>query len=109
MSTAFHSRARWSRHIRHIALAAACLSTALTSVAFAPGGGVHVYPASKTHGEITEDALGSVYTSAGLTTITNSMKAARKQFVEANKAVDGDQKSSAKHFDGEIFRAGSNG
>ena len=34
------------------------------------------------------------------------MKEARKQFVEANKAVDNDQKQSRKHFDAEYFTGG---
>ena len=75
-------------------------------MAFAPGGGIHFYPRSKTHAEITEEALESVYSSAGLTTVTKSMKEARNQFVEANKAVDNNQVSSALHFDAENFAGG---
>lgn len=92
-----------SRRVRQLALIVAGFSAAATSIAFAPGGGVHVYPGSKTHGEITEEALATVYTSIGLTTVTNSMKEARKQIVKANKEVDLNQTESRRHFDGENF------
>ncbi|MBK1612477.1 hypothetical protein CKO44_03240 [Rubrivivax gelatinosus] len=103
----WHEGERSSRAaLRRAWLLATGMVMAAGALAFAPGGGVHVYPASKTHGEITEEALATVYASAGLTTVSNSMKAARKQFVEANKAVDNDQFSSRKHFDGENFAGG---
>lgn len=60
MTLPIPSRTRWSRRIQRCALAVAGLAAVASSVAFAPGGGVHVYPFSKTHGEITEDALDSV-------------------------------------------------
>ncbi len=84
--------------------AALCLSP--VARAFAPGGGVHVYLSSKTHSEVTEEALDKVYVRVGLSKVTKSMKAARKQLTDANKEVDNDQKSSAKHFDGENFSGG---
>lgn len=106
MSGYKHAGLSWSSSLRFGIFIAATLSVSGTSVAFAPGGGVHVYPGSKTHVEITEEALQTVYTSAGLTTVTNSMKAARKEFTDADKGVDNDQYSSAKHFDGENFADG---
>lgn len=106
MSRSKNTESFWSRSMRKGVFLCLIISASSTAIAFAPGGGVHVYPASKTHVEITEEALQSVYTSAGLTNITNSMKEARKQFTEANKGVDADQHSSAKHFDGENFKDG---
>ena len=100
----FHSF--WSRSTRTGIFIVAILSISSTTImAFAPGG-FPEYPNSKTHGEITEEALESVYASVGLTTITNSMKAARKEFTDANKDVDLDPVAAFKHFDGERFIAG---
>ena len=105
MSKYKHSSRSWFRAMCNGVVAAATLSLCNTVNAFAPGG-YHFYPGSKTHVEITEEALQKVYDSAGLTTVTNSMKAARKEFTDADKGVDNDQYSSAKHFDGENFADG---
>lgn len=76
------------------------------AVAFAPGGFVF-FPGAKTHVEITEDALQTIYTELGIPKVSKSMKEARRQITDANKEVDQDQFSSAKHFDGENFTAGA--
>lgn len=97
----------WSRLTHTVVFIIATISiSSSTLLAFAPGG-FKQYPFSKTHVEITEEALQSVYTSVGLTTITNSMKAARKEFTTANKDVDDlSPASSAHHFDAENFTDG---
>lgn len=76
------------------------------AAAFAPGGFVF-FPGAKTHVEITEDALKTIYTELGVAKISKSMKDARRQMTDANREVDQDQFSSAKHFDGENFSAGA--
>jgi len=98
-------RSRVWRVIVWTALSAGALILPGTLPAFAPGG-FAFFPGTKTHVDITEDALQTIYDDLGITKITKSMKAARKQITEANKEVDKDQHSSAKHFDGENFTGG---
>jgi hypothetical protein len=57
----------WLSRLFKGAIIGSLFSLSNAAVAFAPGGGIHVYPASKSHIEITEEALQSVYTSTGLT------------------------------------------
>lgn len=87
-----------------LAVGAAVLSLQ-PAMAFAPGG-FAFFPGAKTHVEITEDAMQTIYTELGVAKITKSMKEARKQITDANREVDSDQFSSAKHFDGENFTGG---
>lgn len=61
----------------------------------------------ETHQSITESAIEVLCLEFfGTPTLTRSMKKAMKQIVEANEKVDKDQKTSAKHFDGESFPEG---
>jgi hypothetical protein len=80
----------------------AAILTPESALAFAPGG-FQFFPGSKTHVEITEEAMQVIYIEIGAANITQSMKLARKQITDANREVDQDQFSSAKHADGENF------
>lgn len=94
--------------LRKLALCATFVTavTCTSTMAFAPGG-FTFFPGAKTHVEITEDALQTIYAELSVTKISKSMKEARKQITDANKEVDADQVSSAKHFDAENFSAGA--
>lgn len=80
--------------------AVAAVFSSSPATAFAPGG-YAFFPGAKTHVEVTEDALLTIYGEIGVVKITKSMKEARKQMTDANREVDQDQVSSAKHVDGE--------
>ncbi len=86
---------------------AACAAVFTSAYGFAPGG-FKFFPGAKTHVDITEDALQTIYTELGQSTLTKSMKAARTEMTDANKNVDEDQFQAHLHFDGEQFNTGQN-
>jgi uncharacterized repeat protein (TIGR01451 family) len=64
-------------------------------------------PFDQTHQSITEDAIKELDTEFfGVTKLTKSMKKAIETIADENAKVDGDQKTAAKHFDGESFPEG---
>src|SRR5262245_52555494 len=59
------------------------------------------------HQEMTEQAIKDLDAEFfGITRLTKSMEKAMQQIAEADQLVDKDQKTSAKHFDGENFSGG---
>lgn len=105
---------RYAKLWRHCArYLPACLVLLLTigiappGQAFCPKNGLLCFAVAKsagslTHQDITQrgiEALDKTY--FGVPKITKSMQKALDEIIEANALVDKDQKSSAKHFDGE--------
>jgi hypothetical protein len=87
-----------------------CIVNASLALAFIPGltwafapGGYYQFPGAKTHVVITEEAMQTIYAELKLAKVSKSMKEARKQITDANREVDQDQFSSAKHVDAENF------
>lgn len=102
-------RPRRSRILLSMALAAALLAQSQPrSEAFAPTNGLALVAfGSTSHMKMTEQAITQLDSEIfGITDLTKSMKKAIEQIAEANAAVDEDQFSSAKHFDGENFAGG---
>ncbi|NUQ89547.1 MAG: hypothetical protein HOQ43_13950 [Glycomyces artemisiae] len=62
---------------------------------------------AKTHQSITEEVIEAADKDYfRVSKLSKNMRKARDQIVKANRAVDGDQFSSAKHMDGENFAGG---
>lgn len=82
-----------------------CALITLTSpaCAFAPGFGSLFFPATKSHAQITRDALQQIYLDLGYSDLTPSMMSARETMVVGNMDIDKDQKQSALHADAENF------
>ncbi len=63
--------------------------------------------AGTSHQKMTEQAIKELDAEFfGITRLTKSMEKAMEQIAEADQLVDKDQKTSAKHFDGENFPGG---
>ncbi len=106
-------RSKWRRGLLAATTFTAVLLTILTLVgldaeAFAPTNGLaFVAFGSTSHSKMTEQAITEIDEELfGITRLTKSMKKAIEQIAEANAAVDEDQFSSRKHFDGENFAGG---
>ncbi len=77
--------------------------------AFLTGKFPSVWPGAHTHLSITETAFKALANEFfSISKLTKLMVTAMNQVVDANAAVDDDQKHSALHFDGENFAGGQN-